>query len=705
MKNRLNFLWKRIKHSYLGCLLYEGYQVLKATWFGLVSILFGAYALLYVEQAADVLRLMAQDSALLPDFFLFFFTALWAYCLWYCSRLVLRAAGIRIRQKNIHYAFHEWVPRVYALFPFLILILAYLKHSQGTYPISLFLPMAAVLLLAFYYLYRHRQIRQEDPSLLFPFDSLTLKGAFSRSKRPVQVFSLIATYSSLLLVLVFLLPTASSRTVAVGIGPAGIIVFGLTFWTFMLSVLAFADHKTKLPVSLLVLLLIFLFSFWNNNHLIRTFDRKERPFTDTRLPVDEHLTAWLSSRQAAIDSAQTEYPVFLIAAEGGGIRAAYWTASVLAELQAQHPSFYRHVYAISGVSGGSLGATVFTGLLADGQKGKLQENVRLDTLSRQILQQDFLSPLNAALLFPDLFQKAIPYPVRPWDRSRWLEDAWSAAYANETLPQPSQVENTMDAPFLDLWDGVANTYQVPALLLNGTRAETGEKTIVSNIRIDHATFGAIDLQKVTGEHIPLKTATLLSARFPLVTPAGAVDTYSHPDAMKKTWGHVVDGGYIDNSGLETAMTLVYKLQQKKLQERGKLQKLKVYLLYIKNSSPYRLDASGYADSNPISFMYEMRAPVQAFLGSWDKGSEARVRNTRNYFTRLKGINAASIGDMLTFELDRSKGMIPLGWYLSPTASREIDKQLENPDQNPRIGPLFQQVRKILEQSYTKGKTP
>ena len=61
--------------------------------------------------------------------------------------------------------------------------------------------------------------------------------------------------------------------------------------------------------------------------------------------------------------------MFLVTAKGGGIRAAYWTAALLTALQDANPEFADHVFAVSGVSGGSVGAGVFAGLLAQSRRG------------------------------------------------------------------------------------------------------------------------------------------------------------------------------------------------------------------------------------------------------------------------------------------------------------------------------------------------
>lgn len=128
--------------------------------------------------------------------------------------------------------------------------------------------------------------------------------------------------------------------------------------------------------------------------------------------------------------------VFLVAAEGGGIRAAYWTALVLGEIDDQQPAFARHVFAISGISGGSLVAAVFDALLAErrerggtlrcGDAGSSRSSSLRDCADA-VLRPNFLSPTLAKMIAPDLGQRFLPFPVPPLDRGRTLEDSWAPA--------------------------------------------------------------------------------------------------------------------------------------------------------------------------------------------------------------------------------------------------------------------------------------
>ncbi|MFX7866411.1 hypothetical protein ABTK37_20655, partial [Acinetobacter baumannii] len=71
-----------------------------------------------------------------------------------------------------------------------------------------------------------------------------------------------------------------------------------------------------------------------------------------------------------------KFPLYVVAAEGGGIYAATHAASFLAEIQDMCPGFSHHLFAISGVSGGSVGAAVFNALTRDFDWSKYPEDLQ-----------------------------------------------------------------------------------------------------------------------------------------------------------------------------------------------------------------------------------------------------------------------------------------------------------------------------------------
>ena len=100
------------------------------------------------------------------------------------------------------------------------------------------------------------------------------------------------------------------------------------------------------------------------------------------------------------------------------------------------PNFAQHVFSVSSVSGGSLGAAVFAGLTRihstnDTAKpclDSLPGRGPLETRSDRILSRDMLSPVVWGGLFPDFLQRFVPYPIPVFDRARALEQAFEESW-------------------------------------------------------------------------------------------------------------------------------------------------------------------------------------------------------------------------------------------------------------------------------------
>src|SRR4051794_22390663 len=106
-------------------------------------------------------------------------------------------------------------------------------------------------------------------------------------------------------------------------------------------------------------------------------------------------------------------PSFIVSAEGGGIRAAFFTAITLARMVDHCPRIAHHIFAISGVYGGSIGAAVFAAAMAARPPNRTDKRCDLimsashfyeDAVS-EVLSDDHLSPLLARMLTGDAFQQ------------------------------------------------------------------------------------------------------------------------------------------------------------------------------------------------------------------------------------------------------------------------------------------------------------
>src|SRR5262245_14922442 len=198
-----------------------------------------------------------------------------------------------------------------------------------------------------------------------------------------------------------------------------VILFCSAIWVFAGTMLVIAAERIRLPLFTALLLLLIVSSRSNDNHRVRPIGK-----APARPDLAEATKDWISWMDVRYPD-EGRHPLFLVATEGGGLRAAYWTAAVLSEAQRQFPAFSDHCFAISGVSGGSLGAAVFSGLLASGLVAAKPDEFR--KAAGTVLSRDFLAPTTARMLGADLPQQFLFFPILP-DRADAIERAWQNAW-------------------------------------------------------------------------------------------------------------------------------------------------------------------------------------------------------------------------------------------------------------------------------------
>jgi hypothetical protein len=349
--------------------------------------------------------------------------------------------------------------------------------------------------------------------------------------------------------------------------------------------------------------------------------RRVGPVAKNPLPdVGSEFLRWLEARK---DRDKYEYyPVFIVAAQGGGLYAAYHTARVLAVLQDECPTFAQHVFAISGVSGGSLGAAVFASAVKSISPEQTLEPCREPGSATQFLEftdrflsRDFLSPLGFLAVIPNIAQRIAGLPrtvleiaprkvrseVTKWlqgigiyDRALGLEYGFEEAW-QDAQPSASKGMNFFRTPSTAAWSGED---AVPALVFNAARASTG-------ITYSVAPFGLgkepkLDFRaKVLGVEAPkwdvsISTAVGLSARTPFITGPGMIRVAGRrwlekDDSSVETVG-LVDGAFVENSGLATVGKLVREIHD--VVVRNGKRKVAIHVVAIQDLSAFTYSHSG-----------------------------------------------------------------------------------------------------------------
>jgi hypothetical protein len=721
--------WRLVRHVF---------QVLTIVRFGLLTVAIIAGSALMSQQVADILRALVEDSgtsiaADVRTLALFLSAFLCGLMVWYGARTMLRFRfmGKPGSAARVLPAFKRQLPRALAAaVPFTLALKVWALAATGERPVrmrlfALALLVEAAALFAFVLFRRDLARRLHLEWLGVPYDQLQqdIRQVRDAGSKVVHVYLVLLALNVAFMVL-FTLAPGTGRS----IGSMAILMIALTLVNATGSVIVYVGNRYRIPALSMLLMWALLSSFTSDNHRVRTLrpdaNRAPIPAALTAGTLEDYFLQWLD-RRAATGTADRAIPVFLVSAEGGGIRAAYWTAAVLGQLEddarRECLPFAPHVFAISGVSGGSLGAAVFAAALQSNpapraDSGQCASSPSIRRRASQMLSQDVLSPTVAAGLFPDLFQRFVPVPFLR-DRAAALEHAWESAWADGGGSTPDAFRQ----PFADLWS--RGDYLIPLLFLNSTVVESGQRALIHPLRglmrRAEGTFApvrgpftdALHVNDVLPDGLALSTAVHLSARFTYVSPAGRIDLPSQQRRLR-----LVDGGYFDNSGAVTMQEIFAAIEHavSTAPDGSPARRVWPIVIHISNepaSDPPRRAPSGFFERHP--FAPELLSPVRAMFATRSaRGFQARdhlIYDICGYALpppalatgRLAGndctpealdvagatsaalpraapaVPTTASGLSLHFRLYEGNAPLPLGWALSSVSRTVIDRQLNS----------------------------
>jgi hypothetical protein len=233
---------------------------------------------------------------------------------------------------------------------------------------------------------------------------------------------------------------------------------------------------------------------------------------------------------------------------------------------------------------------------------------------------------------------------------------------------------------------------VPALFLNGTSVEKGNRIMTSNLRVTDSFFdvedAAVKLSPDAGAteagcHIPLSTAAHMSARFTYVSPAGRF-----PDGT-----YIVDGGYFENSAATAALEIVTRINE--LCAFKHITDVDPKLIMISNNPrrpPIAPAKAGAEKSGPTLtqpetvhgyLLGEVTSPVKTMLNARDARGTFAQKAITHQQRRFKVADSAPPSkdqpeslshDIFYFSLEDRDVPLPLGWMLSYAAAQSIRGQ-------------------------------
>lgn len=661
--------------------LWEGWRelaaVLRPCRFSLFVIAAGGAFLLLTPQGSEVAVRLPDEPFWWRGLLFHACVFVWAFESWYWARVLLHILFSQDRRQNWRgETLSRWqrtcveqVPRVLAIFAYVVPCVALFKAHATAH-----LVIAAATGVIFYtgLVLRRRVtdnvIRRTGSKRLR--DVLGAEsGAYSRLRDLPRLSMGVAlsgfALATACIVFVILDPVAFGWL----LGSAAVPFLGFALIVPVGSLSVYLCHVAvargrpqsdrSLPALTILVLWAVLGALLADNHAVRVIAHSQ----PVQTPFAKAVAKWHAAAKAAYG--RDDPPLVIVSAAGGGLRAAYWTATVLGALQDQDPNFGRSVFAISGVSGGSLGAAVFVTLLAEPRENLRRISAcpapeRLhECMANAVLAQDFLAPAVAGLLFPDLIHNFVPVIPNGHDRAAALEKGWEHAWQEAGLGDKTWKERS----FTSLWSGTDAA--LPALLLNGVHVATGKRIVTSNLLVgDIPLADTYDVfRDILEVDIPVSTAVHNSARFTYVSPAGTL----RKTGTGEIRGRIVDGGYFENFGAATALETLVAVSDE-LKATGK--KFRPFIIQISNDpkvEEFAPDAEPTAAATPHEDLWcrnEIVSPICALLNT---------RDSRGTLAYKEFLDKANGGDWSHFRLCDKVPEPALGWVLARASNRMMQE--------------------------------
>lgn len=333
-------------------------------------------------------------------------------------------------------------------------------------------------------------------------------------------------------------------------------------------------YKAKLRMTLHITLIALVIACIIVNRYAGDYHTLEYRKNANQEPVklEAYVRKFLDDREL---NQRENCPIYIIAADGGGLKAAYWTTRLLHTLEKEandNFQFQHDVFAASGASGGSVGLGLYTYMYAD-------QDISLDEIDNRVKalgNYNFLSTDFGGLMtrWP---LKFVPFQSMAQCADRM--DVMGRNYFGTTSSgnDPDSLDIHTDPVFTNgysyLWKN--RNSQLPLFITNTARVEDGSKGIMHPLHPEDASKifgGMMDLTyknldenyKITNSttSISFPDALMTTNRFPVFSPMAKINGR----------GHFVDAGAVDNSGKGTILQLLQYMREKSLESGSNVYK-------------------------------------------------------------------------------------------------------------------------------------
>ena len=235
--------------------------------------------------------------------------------------------------------------------------------------------------------------------------------------------------------------------------------------------------------------------------------------------------------------------MLFVAAHGGGLKANIWTMKVLNEIQKKsNGDFLNRAASLSGASGGMMGLSLYSVL-----SGKYPGNYKTIGVEIDSVAYENFASRDVAFTFGyDFIRKFVPFNFA----GKYRDRSYYAMVRYRNILEDKASKTLSDKSFNTYWK--ENIYDknkgyFPSLIVN-TAKTNGKRGVFYSV--DYKSEGKIfsnsdKLSQLNDGYIAFYEAVSSTNRFPALSPAAKI----------KGYGHYIDAGAIDNSGLLSSLDL------------------------------------------------------------------------------------------------------------------------------------------------------
>ena len=391
----------------------------------------------------------------------------------------------------------EWGPRLLAFVPFIAAAIAlFADPAENAVFLGVLLGLGVVFLV---FLIARRWIVER------------LTGDASTPSHVQSSWAVISLVGALGAITVAVLWPSG---IGVALGAPAIVFFGLGFIIPVITIVAQLGTSLRVPlIGALLLWAVLIGALFDNHWVGRRALIGETTGPIDRPNLEKAYAAWAAQQPGG---QQAKKAMVLIAVQGGASRAGYWTAVALMALREAAASvkpapvdFDSHVFAISSVSGGSVGSVGYAAMLKAAPNDPKFKIYLLSFAGR-----DALGPAMTGMLYSDLLYRFLPLWLLP-DRAETIERSWEEAWDARDVSRAAAGAGTIRGPFLALAPKAGEPWR-PMLIVQGASESRGRRVLTSSVAFDCAQIDADDFLNGMGHDVAASTAILNGARFPWV---------------------------------------------------------------------------------------------------------------------------------------------------------------------------------------------